>query len=132
MAGFALRLFFALVLVLITYNPTSFNFVSWGMENYQTNLSIVVLNGLILLIGYIIYLRATFRSIGPIGIILAAALLGAILWVLSDNGLLDPQNSKLMTWVGLICISVVLGIGLSWSHIRRNISGQSDVDDIDE
>jgi len=128
--AFGIRLLFALLLVLLTYNPTSFNYVTWALEQYQFNLSIVVLNGLILLIGYIIFLRATFRSIGPFGILLAAALMGAILWVLADNGLFDPQNSTLVTWVGLIAIAFVLAIGLSWSHIRRRISGQSDMDDV--
>ena len=127
---FGIRLLFALLLVLLTYNPTSFNYVTWALEQYQFNLSIVVLNGLILLIGYIIFLRATFRSIGPFGILLAAALMGAILWVLADNGLFDPKNSTLVTWVGLIAIAFVLAIGLSWSHIRRRISGQSDMDDV--
>ena len=28
--------------------------------------------------------------------------------------------------------SLVLGVGLSWSHIRRAISGQADMDDVDE
>jgi len=106
-----LRFLFALFLVLVTYNPTSFNYVRWAMEQYQFNLSIVVLNGLLLLVGYIIFLRATWRSIGP-------------------NGLLDPQNSALMTWIALICVSFILAVGLSWSHIRRRISGQSDMDDI--
>ncbi len=128
--AFGLRLLFALILVLVTYNPTSFNYISWAMAQYQINLSIVVLNGLILLIGYIVYLRATFRSIGPMGMILAAAVLGAVVWVAADNGLLDPQNSTLMVWIGLIGISLVLAVGLSWSHIRRRISGQSDMDDV--
>ncbi len=132
MGSFALRLLFALILVLLTYNPTSLNYVVWAQEQYGTNLSIVVLNGLILLIGYIVYLRATFRSIGPVGILLAAAVLGAVLWVLADNGIFDPANSTLMTWIGLICIALILAIGLSWSHIRRRVSGQSDVDDVDE
>jgi len=130
--AFGIRFLFALILVLVTYNPTSFNYVRWAMEQYQANLSIVVLNGLILLIGYIIYLRATFRSIGPFGILLAAAVLAAILWVLADNGFFDPQNSTLLTWVGLICIAFILAVGLSWSHIRRKISGQSDMDDVSE
>ena len=123
--GFLIRLIFALVLVLLTYNPTRFNYVVWAQEQFQDNLSIVVLNGLILLIGYIVYLRATFRSIGPVGILLAAAVLGAVLWVLADNGIFDPTNSKLTTWIGLVCLAFILAIGLSWSHIRRRISGQS-------
>jgi hypothetical protein len=37
-----------------------------------------------------------------------------------------------MTWIGLIALSLVLGIGMTWSIIRRAISGQLDVDEIDE
>ena len=125
-----LRFLFALFLVLVTYNPTSFNYVRWAIEQYQFNLSIVVLNGLLLLVGYIIFLRATWRSIGPVGMGLAAAILGSALWVMADNGLLDPQNSALMTWIALVCVSFILAVGLSWSHIRRRLSGQSDMDDI--
>jgi len=128
--AFGVRLLFAMLLVFLTYNPTRFNYVNWAMEQYDINLSIVVLNGLILLIGYIIYLRATFRSIGPVGIILAAAVLGAIIWVLADNGLFDLQNGSLLTWVGLFALALILAVGLSWSHIRRRISGQADMDDV--
>ena len=35
-------------------------------------------------------------------------------------------------WLGLIALSLVLGIGLSWSHVRRRLSGQADMDDVDE
>ena len=85
-----------------------------------------------LLIGYIIYLRATLRSIGGIGVVLVLALVGAILWVLYDLGVLDVQNSNLNTWLGLLALSIVLGVGLSWSHVRRALSGQADMDDVDE
>ena len=40
-----------------------------------------VLAGILLLILYLIYLRATWRSIGPIGVSLAAALLATLIWV---------------------------------------------------
>ncbi len=36
------------------------------------------------------------------------------------------------TWIGLVALATVLGIGLSWSHVRRYLSGQSDVDDVEE
>jgi len=32
----------------------------------------------------------------------------------------------------LILISSILAVGISWSHIRRKISGQVDADDVDE
>lgn len=128
--GLLLRWFFAFGLITATYNPTEFNFVRWASTSEQ--LSITVLAGLFLLVGYIIYLRATLRSIGALGMILILALVVALLWVLYDFGLLDLQNRTLTVWIGIIALSAVLGIGLSWSIIRRRLSGQADVDDIDE
>ena len=132
MSGFLLRWLGAAALVFATYNPTQWNYTQWGLNNYATNLPVTVLAGLILLVGYIIYLRATFRSIGPVGIALVAAVIGAILWVLVDQGWLDTQNTTLMTWIGLAALSLVLAIGISWSLVRRTLTGQADMDDVDE
>lgn len=128
--GFLMRWLFAFVLVAATYNPIEYNFVRWATTSDQ--LSITVLAGLVLLVGYIIYLRATLRSIGAFGMALILAVVGAILWVLYDFGLLDLQNQTLTVWIGIFALSMVLGIGLSWSIVRRKLSGQADVDDVDE
>lgn len=130
--GFLLRWLFAFGLITATYNPTEYNFVRWAATHGQTQLSITVLAGLVLLVGYIIYLRATLRSIGAFGMILILALVGALLWVLYDFGLLDLGNRTLALWIGIFALSGVLGIGLSWSIVRRKLSGQADVDDVDE
>lgn len=132
MLGFLFRWLAAAILVFATYNPTEWNLFHWGLANWETNLPIVVLLSLILIIGYIIYLRATFRSIGAVGVVLIAALLAAIVWVLVDQGLLDINNANLMTWLGLASLSLVLAIGLSWSIFRRYLTGQADIDDVDE
>ncbi len=116
----------ALILVFITYNPTSLNYVRWAIDSYATNLSVVILLGLILFVAYAVFVRATLQSIGKIGIGMIVTVIGVLLWVLYDKGLLDPANSTLMTWIGLVGLSLVLGIGLSWSIIRRRISGQVD------
>ena len=73
--GFVIRWIFAFVLLAVTYNPTQWNYVRWAMDNRDGSLSLVVLGGLILLIGYIIYLRATLRSIGLFGMILILIML---------------------------------------------------------
>jgi drug/metabolite transporter (DMT)-like permease len=130
--GFLLRWLFALGLVTVTYNPTPFNFTRWAMTDGQDQLSLTVLAGLVLLVGYIIYLRATLRSIGPLGMMLILGIVGALLWVAYDFGLLNLQNRDLTTWIGILALSLVLGIGLSWSIIRRKLSGQADMDDVDE
>ena len=94
-------------------------------------LSVTVLVGLILAIGYIIFLRATLRSIGMFGMLLVLAVAGTLLWVLFDQGFINLTNPTINTWLGIIMMSLVLAIGLSWSIVRRKISGQVDVDDVD-
>jgi len=130
--GFIIRWIFAFVLLAATYNPTEWNYVRWSMVNYETRLSLTALFGLILLVGYIIYLRATLRSIGVFGMILILAVVGTVLWVLFDQGVVSFADPTINTWIGIVALSVVLAIGLSWSIVRRRLSGQADVDDIDE
>jgi len=101
------------------------------MTQGERPVSLMVLAGLLLLIGYIIYLRATLRSIGGFGMLLVLALVGALLWVLYDFGVLSLDNTGLNVWLGLLALSLVLGVGLSWSHVRRALSGQADMDDVD-
>jgi len=130
--GFILRWVFTFVLLAATFNPTQYNYVDWLRSYGASNMSVAVLLGLVLLIGYIIYLRATLRSIGGFGMLLVLAVVGAGLWVLYDFGVLQLDNVSFNVWLGLGALSFVLGIGLSWSHVRRAMSGQADMDDVDE
>jgi len=129
--GFLVRWVCAFLLLAATFNPTEYNYVQWVRSYGGMNVSIAVLAGLVLLIGYIIYLRATLRSIGAFGMILVLAVVGAGLWVLYDLGVLRLDDPSFNVWLGLIALSFVLAIGLSWSIVRRALSGQADVDDVD-
>jgi hypothetical protein len=130
--GFILRWLAAFALLAATYNPTDYNYIKWVMTLGDGSISLMVLAGLLLLIGYIIYLRATLRSIGGFGMMLVLALVGALLWVLYDFGVLSLDKAGLNVWLGLLALSLVLGVGLSWSHVRRARSGQADMDDVDQ
>lgn len=130
--GFFLRWGFAFLLLAATFNPTEYNYANWVIDYGNANLSIAVLAGLILGIGYIVYLRATLRSIGAFGMLLVLAVVAAGLWVLYDFGVLRLDNANFNLWLGLAALSFVLGVGLSWSHVRRALSGQADMDDVDE
>ena len=130
--GFLIRWLLAFVLLTATYNPTQWNFVRWAMAHYTDMLSVTVLAGLVLLVGYIIYLRATLRSIGLFGMILILSVAGTLIWVLFDQGFIDLSDPTINTWLAIVILSLVLAIGLSWSIVRRKISGQADVDDVDE
>ncbi len=63
---------------------------------------------------------------------LAAAFTAALIWVLVDFGIVDVEGGNTLQWIVLATIAFILGIGLSWSHVRRLLSGQADVDDVDE
>ena len=136
LASFLLRWLVALVLVFATFNPTDYSYYRWvaGMDAGMDggNLALKALAGVALVILYVIYLRATWRSIGPIGLALATAFLGALIWVTIDLGLLDLERPTIVTWVLLFALATILAIGISWSHVRRRVSGQADMDDIDE
>ena len=132
MTGFLLRWGVAFLLLAATFNPTEWNYAAWVGRHYMDQMPLAVLLGLLLIVGYIIYLRATLRSIGGFGMFLVLAIVGALLWVLYDYELLSLQNTSELVWLGLIALSLVLGIGLSWSHVRRRLSGQADMDDVDD
>ena len=130
--GFLLRWLAAFALIAATFNPSKWNYLTWSREQYPAQLPLIVLFGLLLVIAYIIYFRATLRSIGALGMFLIAAVVAALIWVLWDWGVLDLNNSAFNTWMGILALSLVLGIGLSWSIVRRKLTGQLDVDETDE
>ena len=61
-----------------------------------------------------------------------SALCAALLWMLIDWGWLSSDNTKVLAYAVLFIISLILATGMSWSHIRRRLSGQYDMDDVDE
>ena len=129
--SFMLRWIFALLLVLGTYNPTPFSYISWLLADGFSFGPVPALLGVILVIAWIVFLRATFLSIGWLGIVLGIALFSCLIWLLVDIGLLSLESRGVLTWLSLIVVSLLLGVGMSWSHIRRRLSGQLDVDDVE-
>jgi len=129
--GFLFRLLFALLLVMLSYNPSGYSYVHW-LKSMQGIDPLIVVAGIALIIGWVVYIRATLRSLGAIGLILAVLFFAAIIWLLVDWGWLGMDDVTTISWVILVLISAVLAIGMSWSHIRRRLSGQIDSDDVDE
>ncbi len=48
-----------------------------------------------------------------------------------DYAGLSADNQRVVTYVVQIVIVGVMAAGVSWSHIRRRVSGQYDADDVD-
>ena len=132
MGGIFLRWLFAFVLVAGTFNPTPWNYVHWIVVNRANNLSLSVFFGLLLFVGYVIYLSATFRSIGSFGVAMVLALFSSLIWVLHDQGILFLSNTDVNLWLGILALSLVLGLGMSWGFIHQVLTGRIDVDEHDD
>jgi len=133
-AGFLWRMLAALALVLVTFNPSGYSAYHWitaavaNSEFGPLHLLLVAL----LLIGWVIYGIATWRALGTLGVTLAGLVLGAIIWLLFDIGLLKTHTVSAITWISLICLAFVLAVGVSWSHVWRKLTGQINVEDVDD
>ena len=85
----------AFVLLAVTYNPTPWNYVRWAERAWEDQTAMIGLAGLVLFAADVVYLGATLRSIGIFGMLLVAAIAGALLWVLYDLGWLSLDNPDL-------------------------------------
>ena len=86
----------------------------------------------VLLAGWAVFWIATWRALGTLGVALAGMILGALIWLLFDIGLLESRSVSTITWIALGALSAVLAVGVSWSHIWRRFTGQYNVEDVDD
>lgn len=126
--GMAIRMLFALVLVLITFNPSGWSYHHWAMKDIKAFDPAKALAGAILLAVWVLYLRAALQSLGKLGVALAVLIIAAFVWLLADWGWLDPAKPQVLGWVALVALGLILGFGLSWSILRRRLTGQVDVE----
>lgn len=131
-AGFGLRLLVAVLLVAVTYNPEGFSFYHWVVDHEPLFSVPKLFVGIVLIIGWTIYLRATMRSLGPLGLGLAVALFATFIWLLVDMGWVPADSIRAISYIVMFVLVMVMSVGISWSHIRRRISGQVDTDDVED
>jgi len=131
-SSFGIRFLFSAILVFATFNPEGYSYFHWVKSVFPSVTIEQAFVGVLLIIGWVIYLRATFRSLGMIGLILAFAFFGLMLFMLIKWGWLSLDATRMVSYVVEVLIAVVLAVGMSWSHIRRRMSGQMDMDDVDQ
>jgi len=112
------RFAFALLVAGATYNPTPYSFFAWGQSAGWQWRPPIVLAGVVLLIGWVICLRATLRSIGGLNLLLANAFLAALFWLLADRGWLPIESRTAISWIGLVTVAGILAVGMSWPRLR--------------
>lgn len=128
--SFFVRFFFAIFVVFSTYNVEGFSYFHWVKNNLDSLNLYMALVAVILLIGWAILIRATIGSLGMIGLVLASAFFGLLTWLVIDVLSLDASSTGAITYIIELMIACVLSVGVSWSHLRRRISGQVDTDEL--
>jgi len=116
--------------VLLTFNPSGHSYYHWVAEGFPHLTPLQLLGGLGLIIGWVIYVTATRRSLGLFGVLLVLAVFAALIWLAVQNGWLRLNGGTSMAWVAVVATGLILGIGMCWSFVRRAISGQADVDEV--
>jgi hypothetical protein len=130
--SFLLRAAFALALVLLTYNPSGYSYVHLLQDGCPKITPLEAVAGILLLIGWFVFLGATLRSIGVPGMLLALALFAALIWLIVSWGWVTLADTGAIVWIGLVILALILAVGMSWSHLYQRWSGQATVDDVEE
>ncbi len=134
--GIGLRFVAAAALVHLTYNPQGGSFYHWAIaplferpmpEGYPS--ALMFLGGVVMTIGWAIFIQATRRSLGVKGAMLVVALGIGLVWLLVEQGVLSADGTTAIAHIALAVISLLLGAGLSWSLISHRITGQVDTDE---
>jgi hypothetical protein len=132
--SFLLRLLFTLAVVLLTFNPTGYSYVDWLHNSLSPNTlgPEHAVAGIALLGGWLIVVTATQRALGSLGLLVLAGFLAALVWWLFDAKWLTMTSAGALEWIALVCLAVLLAVGMSWSFIWRRMTGQYEVDEVND
>ena len=128
--GIAVRFLAAFVLIAATFNPEGHSYYHWVVPSLPEFDAVKAFAGVVLLIGWTVFLRAATRSLGAFGFVLAAAFFGTLIWMGIEFEIIDRESPRVITYVSMLALAGILTAGMIWSQIRRELSGQVDVDQV--
>jgi hypothetical protein len=121
-----LRWLLAAFLVFGTYNPSGTSYYHWvaGVPELSPT---QITTGILLLALVVAVLRMAFMSTGYFGTAaLALTVLMGILFA-AGLGLFEFEDVSFTTYTIEAILSIVVGVGVSWSFIQKRLSGERDV-----
>jgi len=130
LSAFLIRLFAAQFIVFSTYNPSGFSYYHWVVDTWPRDWLLQVPIVPAYVIFYWLLLRATFKGLRPIGIIITIALMGSILWVLMDMHVVRLTSAEDFGLLVLFMVAGLLAAGVSWMRIWTRVTGQASYDDL--
>jgi hypothetical protein len=133
--GALLRFVGALILVYSTFNPEGVSYYHWALQPLVRGTigftALKAVAGIVLFIGWIMFVQAARRSLGLKGVLLALALFAALVWLLAEWRVLSLSSTRVVGHVALVVVALLLAVGMSWSHVTRRLTGQVDTDEVE-
>lgn len=117
------RFLMALALVFATWNPSGWSYAHWLLHTLPQVTAPLAAAGVVLVIGWFLYLHATVESLGLLGLMLSVSFFGTLTWLLFDLGGVSADN-EVVTYVALVVVAAILALGMAWAHIWRRMSGR--------
>ncbi len=125
--AFLARFAFALAVVFATYNPEGVSYYHW-LRGGGGSLPLKAFLGVVLLIAWLFLVKTAHSSLGTLGLVLAAAFFGTLLWVVLSYAHVVARGSRAITYLVGVALAAVLSVGLGWARTRQKVTGQVDVD----
>ena len=108
LVSFILRSSGAALIVFATFNPSGYSYYNWVNDSLHTVEPAIeppqAFVGVVLLIGWCILIRSTLLSLGTVGLILASAFIGTLVWMMTSYGLFDADTPTSISWVALVSL----------------------------
>jgi hypothetical protein len=129
--GFVLvRFLLSLAFVFATYNPSGYSLFHWITDVGAGVLSLKAVVGLALVMVYYAIFRVVFAAFRRSGLIVAG--LAAVLFVSELASIVVPRRSQpfwhfnilLSQYIILCAVAIVVALGVSWSHLIEQLTGQ--------
>jgi hypothetical protein len=129
--SFLIRTCATLFLAFSTYNPSGISYVHWLEASWPEDWPLQTAVAIAYVIVYALLLRTTVRAIRITGIALVTALLGAMVWVLIDAGVVTIEGVDDLAIILLYMFGILLAVGISWMRLYILFFGQVSVDRLD-
>ena len=99
--GVVARFVAALILVYATWNPEGMSFYHWAIAPIvgdappaTGSLALRFIAGILLAIGWVVFLQAARRSLGLAGAGLSLALCAGVVWLLIEQRVVSPSSAR--------------------------------------
>lgn len=127
--GYSVRLLIAMFVIFGGFNPSGYSYYHW-LQQEGGDWAVKLFVGLTLIVILYLQVNAMWRSMRLVGTTMLTIVVLSGVWLASDLGIVDLHDRTQFILTMQIALTLLLGTGFCWSHIRYRLSGQMDSENI--